>query len=57
MDEKKLTGYPSIDEHWLKYYACNLETIEYHDESLYQMLERCNQSRMKGLPTRNTLQN
>lgn len=49
MDEKKLTGYPSIDKPWLKYYACSPETIEYRDESLYQMLERCNQSRMKEI--------
>lgn len=46
MEEKKLTGYPSIDKPWLKYYKTNPKTVEYRDESLFQMLERCNQNRL-----------
>lgn len=39
--EEKVTGYPSIDKPWLKYYQHSLDTIEYRDESMFQMLERC----------------
>lgn len=46
MEEKKLTGYPSIDKPWLKYYKCDPNTVEYRNESLFQMLERCNQERL-----------
>lgn len=45
-EEKKLTGYPSIDKPWLKYYSCDPDTVEYRNESLFQMLERCNQNRL-----------
>lgn len=46
MEEKKLTGYPSIDKPWLKYYQYTPDTIEYRDESMFQMLERCTQDRL-----------
>ena len=46
MEEKKLTGYPSIDKPWLKYYQYTPDTIEYRDESIFQMLERCTQDRL-----------
>lgn len=28
MEEKKLTGYPSIDKPWMKYYKADLEELQ-----------------------------
>jgi len=47
--QKETIGRPSLDKPWLKYYGRSPETIEYRDESLYQMLERCNQDRMNEI--------
>lgn len=41
MKNKKLTGYPSIDKPWMKYYPNVSEIEQAKDESMYQMLERC----------------
>lgn len=46
MEEKEITDYASIDKPWLKYYKCDPNTVEYRNESLFQMLERCNQERL-----------
>lgn len=47
--EKKLTGYPSIDKPWLKYYKKNAENTTIKNESIFQMLKRCNKSRMDSI--------
>lgn len=44
-----MTGYPSIDKPWMKYYKCDCTTIEYRNESLYRMLERYNQNRLNTI--------
>ena len=41
-----MTGYPSIDRPWLKYYAKNAERAKAKPESMFQMMERCNTNRM-----------
>lgn len=46
---KQMTGYPSIDKPWMKYYSEH-DSGEYaKDESMFQMLERCNESRMNEI--------
>ena len=37
-EEKKLTGYPSIDKPWLKYYSDSVERIDLPVGSTYQYL-------------------
>ena len=44
--EKKLTGYPSIDKPWLKYYKPNVELNQIPHESIFMRLERCNRKRL-----------
>ncbi len=48
MGEKKLTGYPSVDKPWLKYYQGGAG-LEQREESMFQMLERCNRNKMKHI--------
>ncbi len=45
-ENKPLTGYPSIDKPWLKYYKPGVEKKTAQDESMFQMMERCNQGRL-----------
>lgn len=47
--EKHLTGYPSIDKPWLKFYKNGVDKIIAKDESMFQMLERCNKERMNSV--------
>lgn len=47
--QKKLTGYPSIDKPWLKFYKNGADKIIAKDESIFQMLERCNKERMNSV--------
>ena len=41
MENNRLTGYPSIDKPWMKYYPDTSEIAGSKDEAMYQMLERC----------------
>ena len=43
--EKKLTGYPSIDKPWLKYYG-DCQCDPYENESLYSLLYKKNQANL-----------
>lgn len=49
MNEQNMTGYPSIDKPWLKYYS---ETFDSHDipnMSIYQLAIKYNQNRMDSV--------
>ncbi len=41
-----MTGYPSIDKPWLKYYDKDVEKVKAKEESMFQMLERCNEDNL-----------
>lgn len=45
-ENKLLTGYPSIDKPWLKYYKPNAERNQIPNESIFMRLERCNRRRL-----------
>ena len=45
-ENKPLTGYPSIDKPWLKYYPEDADKKVTKQESIFQMMERCNQNRL-----------
>lgn len=45
-ENKPLTGYPSIDKPWMKYYAEGADKISAEPESMFQMMERCNKDRL-----------
>ena len=49
MEEPKLTGYPSIDKPWLKYYAHNADKAPVPELSIFQMLEQSNQGNLKRI--------
>lgn len=49
MEERKLTGYPSIDKPWLKYYSKKAINARTENESIFQMLERCNKDRINHI--------
>ena len=49
MKEKKLTGYPSIDKPWLKYYKEGANKTTTAPESMFQMMERCNKNRLNTI--------
>ena len=49
MEEKKLTGYPSIDKPWMKYYNKAVDGITTAPESMFQMMERCNRDRLNTI--------
>ena len=38
MEEKKVTGYPSIDKPWLKYYSEEAIRAELPNDTLYESL-------------------
>ena len=48
MEEKKLTGYPSIDKPWLKYSSLDAVAYvnEHLDSSVYQYMESENRNRL-----------
>lgn len=48
MEEKKLTGYPSIDKPWLKHYAPNVEKIQIPHKTLFQYAHDCNRDSLNG---------
>lgn len=41
-----LTGYPSIDKPWMKYYPEGADKTSAKPESMFQMMERCNKDRL-----------
>ena len=43
---KPLTGYPSLDKPWLKYYKPDIEKTPLVHESIFMRLERCNRDRL-----------
>ena len=46
MEEKKLTGYPSIDKPWLKYYSEEAINAPLPTGSMYDFMCECNNERM-----------
>ena len=46
MSEQKLTGYPSIDKPWLKYYSEETIHSPLPDGSMYDYMTACNAERM-----------
>lgn len=44
MEDKKLTGYPSIDKPWLKYYPEGAENAKLPELTMYEMLRKDNQN-------------
>ena len=44
MGEKKLTGYPSIDKPWLKYYPEGAANVKLPELTMYEMLKNDNQN-------------
>lgn len=38
MEEKKLTGYPSIDKPWMKYYKADLEELQTPTCTVYERI-------------------
>ncbi len=51
MEENKvtLTGYPSIDKPWLKYYSEEAINADIPNETLYESLKNCNQDNLKNI--------
>ena len=45
-EEKKLTGYPSIDKPWLKYYSDNSIMSSQPQMSVYDYVKFCNKDRL-----------
>lgn len=52
MDEKILTGYPSIDKPWLKHYASDACNIQIPHKTLYQYIYECNCDSLDGIALR-----
>ena len=46
MEEKKLTGYPSIDKPWLKYYSEEAIHAPLPEGAMYDYMTACNAGRM-----------
>ena len=51
MEEKNLTGYPSIDKPWLKYYSEEAINAKLPECSMYDYMKSCND----GLATQTSL--
>lgn len=49
MEEKKLTGYPSVDKPWLKYYSEKAIQAELPNDTLYESLKKCNQDNLDSV--------
>jgi len=49
MEEKKLTGYPSIDMPWLKYYEVGENKIELPNKSIYEFAKESNEDNLKNV--------
>lgn len=48
-EEKKLTGYPSIDKPWLKYYRPGVTNEPVPEKSIYQVVKENNACRLKDI--------
>lgn len=48
MTDKPLTGYPSIDKPWLKYYSEKALDINVHANTAYEYMRECNKDRMNS---------
>lgn len=46
---RELTGYPSIDKPWLKYYDFDTESLEVPNMSIYQMASTYNKDRLNNV--------
>ena len=49
MEEKKLTGYPSVDKPWLKYYSEKAIQAELPNDTLYESLKKCNHDNLDSV--------
>ena len=49
MEDKKLTGYPSIDKPWLKYYNKKFDYSDIPDVSIYQLALDSNKDRLNNI--------
>lgn len=49
MEEKKLTGYPSIDKPWLKYYEVGDNKIVLPNKSIYEFARENNEDNLKNI--------
>ena len=47
-EEKKLTGYPSIDKPWLKYYSEKAKNASLPKCTIYEYIRDCNNNRMEN---------
>ncbi len=47
MDNKKLTGYPSVDKPWLKYYTEDIIDAPLPECTAYEYMRRCNIDRLE----------
>ncbi len=47
MEEKKLTGYPSIDKPWLKYYSEEAIHASLPECTMYEYIAKCNQDNLR----------
>ena len=48
-EEKKLTGYPSIDKPWLKYYRIGTPLVPDPNHSMWEFLWECNRDSLKNI--------
>lgn len=51
-EEKVLTGYPSIDKPWLKYYSEDALHTSVPKKTMYELLYECNKSRLHNIAIR-----
>lgn len=49
MEEKELTGYPSVDKPWLKFYSAEAINAPAPDGSMYDYLYHCNADNLDGI--------
>ena len=49
MEEKKVTGYPSVDMPWLKYYNVGDNKIELPNKSIYEFAKESNENNLKNV--------
>ena len=48
-EEKRITGYPSIDKPWLKYYSEEAIQADIPDGTVYEYLYECNRNYMEDV--------
>ena len=46
-EEKRITGYPSIDKPWLKYYSEEAIQADLPNSTVYEYLYECNRNYME----------